>query len=97
MTSHPSIKQLSIAIITSSALCGPILASDWVKSHVDSLRIRAGHSTQHEVIGEATPDMRLEVLETSSDGRWHHIKTSSGIQGWVAAGYVKPSAQESQY
>ena len=51
----------------------------------DELKIplRSGASDKHRILKFINSGTALTVLETSADGKYSHVKTSSGKSGWV--------------
>lgn len=48
----------------------------------NSVRIRSGPSTAHQMIGSTGQGQSFTLLDTKDD--WHHVALSSGKTGWVA-------------
>lgn len=52
-----------------------------------SLNVRKGSGTNYSVISQIPKGTVVQIIETAPNG-WHHIKTSSGVDGWVSGKYV---------
>ncbi|TKI54602.1 N-acetylmuramoyl-L-alanine amidase [Brevibacillus antibioticus] len=52
----------------------------------DSLRMRKGPSTSHEIILSLPRGTRVDILQKQGD--WVQTRTSSGQTGWVSATYI---------
>ena len=63
----------------------------------DVLNIRQGPSASDQIIGELGPyAFNIEVLETTSDGRWGKVPMPEGI-GWVAMRFMEPVGQDDPF
>ncbi len=58
-----------------------------------SLNVRAGPSTESEVVGWLQQDSIVERTRTSADGYWYRIRRGK-TQGWCAHKYLVPIAVE---
>lgn len=52
----------------------------------DTLNIRSGPSTSHEILGKLTKGTKIAIYE-SQDG-WLRVLASSGESGWISSSYV---------
>jgi LysM repeat protein len=53
------------------------------------LRLRAGPSTNDEVITKLAPGTELTVLQRTADNQWLQVTTPQGTRGWVMRMYVE--------
>ena len=59
----------------------------YVRSDCSSLNVRKGPDSTYERVGAIYKDNEVTVLAIGSKG-WYKIKTSSGIEGYVAGSYL---------
>jgi hypothetical protein len=50
---------------------------------VDTLNLRAGPSTDHDVLGTAQGGDELEILGRNTDGTWIQVYTSDDTEAWI--------------
>lgn len=60
----------------------------WVKGA--PLNIRSGPSTEYRILATTLPGERVEILESTE--RWTKVRKPEGTEGWIAAGYLDPTA-----
>ena len=53
----------------------------------DYVNVRAEASGESEVIGKLYQNGRVDILETSTDGNWYHIR-SGNVEGYVSADFI---------
>jgi len=89
------LKPSAIAVLVASAALGTwTLASAasgeaaWVKGA--PLNLRSGPSTEYRILANTLPGERVEVLESTE--RWTKVRKPEGTEGWIAAGYLDPTA-----
>jgi uncharacterized protein YgiM (DUF1202 family) len=59
-----------------------------------SLNIRSAASAGASTVAPALPKgTTVEILDTSDDGGWYHVKIADGTTGWVSARYISSSAK----
>lgn len=56
----------------------------------NSVRIRSGPSTAHNMIGSTNQGTSFQLLDTKDD--WHKISLSNGKTGWIAGWLTDPSS-----
>lgn len=69
----------------------------YVKSDCSSLNVRKGPDSSYDKVSAVYKDNELTVIAIGSNG-WYKIKTSSGVEGYVAGNYLtddKPSSNQS--
>lgn len=53
----------------------------------DYVNVRAEASGESEVIGKLYQNGRVDILDTSTDGNWYHIR-SGNVEGYVSADFI---------
>lgn len=83
----PNTAWLVLLVLLSVAIAGPASAADdaWVSGKV-SLNLRRGPGTQYKILGKVAAEDHVAVLD-SRDG-WRQVRTDSGREGWIPAGYL---------
>ncbi len=56
------------------------------------LRVRAGPGLDQSILGYVTRGEEVQLLGRSDHAAWLKVRTSSGQEGWVAASWVRTSA-----
>ncbi|PIE12124.1 MAG: peptide-binding protein [Rhodobacterales bacterium] len=82
-------------ILTALLLAGPAFAQDYPALHSvtgvasdDRLNIRAAPDASSDILDSLSPyAISVEVLRTTSDGRWGQVLTGEG-NGWVSMRYM---------
>lgn len=52
------------------------------------ITIRTGPSIQNKIVRKIDSGARLEVFDTSDDGKYSQIRTKNGVEGWVLSQYL---------
>ena len=74
---------LSVLVIFMISASMPVLAKTSYVSDQLKVAMRSGASGKHRIVKFINSGTALTVLETSEDGKYTHVKTSSGKSGWV--------------
>ena len=90
------IRIFSTAAILAFSFLGGISASaeniGFAQCDDEYVNVRAGASTQSDVVGKLYHNGRVDILETVEDGSWYHIR-SGNVDGYVSADYIVTGAQ----
>jgi hypothetical protein len=64
--------------------------------NTDSLNLREGPGTEHEIMTKLPTNTTVEKIEASKNGFWFRVKTrkdGTDFEGWVAGEFLKPEEQ----
>jgi len=99
-TSH----RIHIPMVTAAALCLSALTNTaaladetigFAKCESDYVNVRSGASTETEVVGKLYENGKVDILETSADGAWYHIR-SGNVEGYVSAELIATGEEAKQ-
>jgi len=63
---------------------------------IPRLNLRAGPSTESEVIAKLNQGDKVTITDHNEAGNWFQVQTETGETGWVAAAYVMLPASPEQ-
>jgi len=88
MDLKPNMKKLFALIVL--LLIAAQVSAQTVRYVTDKLAItmRTGQSTQHNIVRMLNSGSKVEVLETSEDDGYSHVRTADGADGWVLTRYL---------
>jgi len=88
MDFKPHMKNLSVLIVL--LLIATQAPAQTLRYVTDKLAItmRTGQSTQHNIVRMLNSGSKVEVLETSEDDGYSHVRTADGTDGWVLTRYL---------
>lgn len=61
-----------------------------------AITMRTGQSTQHNIVRMLSSGSKVEVIETSEEDGYSHVRTADGVDGWVLTRYLAemPAARD---
>lgn len=80
----------NILIILFLSIIGFTAVAEEIRYVNDKLiiTIRSGPSIQNKIVRKIESGARLEVFDTSPDGKYSQIRTQKGVEGWVLSQYL---------
>ena len=83
-----TIRVVTATLRPSSGQAPPPATRFRVRVTAEALNVRAGPGADHERLTVVYRGDELAVLEQNAGGSWLHIRTQTGVEGWVSAAFV---------
>jgi len=91
------MKKLALSIILALSVSQPVDAREVYVSDQQVVTLRSGQGTEYRIVHRGLRSgAKLQVIEEDSGSGYTHVRTQSGIDGWILSRFLMntPSARE---